>query len=187
MLIYPFKKYIYRAPNLIKTLSTIITYVIHRLFEPAKFKIQTDKTKYFLGETILADIIINASQDLLVKDLFLSIICYENFTEVFIRSEVPKSGPGIITRNQRDIPLDPINTRVVKENSKTLFEQLEKPHENIHVNKKQNLKIATKIKIPSKLPAHSVGSKLKWEIQLTINLIHHTQSRTLIFPIEILS
>jgi len=187
MLIYPFKRFIYRAPNLIKTLSTIFTYVIHRLFEPAKFKIQTDKTTYFFGETIVANIFIYASRELLINDLFLSLTCFEHSTEVFIRSEVPKSGSGIITRNQQDIPLDPINTQVIRENSKKLFEQLEKPHKNIHMNKKQNLKVASKIKIPSKLPAHSVGSKLKWEIQLTINLMHHTQSRTLTFPIEILS
>lgn len=186
MLIYPFKKFIYRAPNLIKTLSTIFTSVIRLLFEPAKFKLQTDKTTYFFGETIMTNIFVYASRELLIKDLFLSLTCFEHSTEVFTRSEVPKAGSGMVTRNKQDIPLDAINTQVLRENSKTLFEQVEESHKNLKVNRKQDFKVTTNLKIPSKLPAHSIGSKLKWEIQLTINLEHHSKTRSLTFPIEIL-
>ena len=186
MLIYPFRRFIYRVTNLIKTLSTIFTSVIRRLFEPAKFKIQTDKTTYFFGETIVANIFIYASRELLINDLFLSLTCFEHSTEVFTRSEVPKAGPGMVTRNKQDIPLDPINTQVIRENSKKLFEQIEESHKNLKVNRNQDFNVTTNLKIPSKLPAHSVGSKLKWEIQLTINLEHHGKTRSLKSPIEIL-
>ena len=186
MLIYPFRRFIYRVTNLIKTLSTIFTSVIRRLFEPAKFKVQTDKTTYFFGETIVANIFIYASRELLINDLFLSLTCFEHSTEVFTRSEVPKAGPGMVTRNKQDIPLDPINTQVIRENSKKLFEQIEESHKNLKVNRNQDFNVTTNLKIPYKLPAHSVGSKLKWEIQLTINLEHHGKTRSLKSPIEIL-
>ena len=184
-IIYPFKKRIYRVSNLIKTLSTIFASVIYRLFEPATFKIQTDTNKYSLGETIMADLFINTKQDLVVKHLVLSLICFEHFSEVFIRSEVPKSGPGIITRNQQDIPLDPINTQVIRESSKTLLENTETLIKNLHLTRKQNHKVTKDIEIPAKLPAHSVGSKLQWEIHLTINLEKHSQSKTFKYPIEV--
>lgn len=172
---------------MIKTLSTIFASVIYRLFEPATFKIQTDTNKYSLGETIVADVFINSKQNFVVKHLVLSLICFENFAEVFIRSEVPKSSPGIITRNQQDIPLDPINTQVIRENSKTLLENTETLNENLHLSRKQNYKVTKDIEIPAKLPAHSVGSKLQWEIHLTINLENHSRSRTFKYSIEVLT
>ena len=170
---------------MIKTLSTIFASVIYRLFEPATFEIQTNTNKYSLGETIVADVFINANQDLAVKHLVLSLICFEHFPEVFIRSEIPKSGSGMITRNQQDIPLDPINTQVIRENCKTLLENTETLCKNLPLTRKQSYKITKNIEIPAKLPAHSVGSKLKWEIQLTIDLEKHSRSRTLNYPIEI--
>ena len=172
---------------MIQTLSTFLSSVIHRLFEPAKFKLETDKEKYLIGETIMTEISINANRDVLVQDLSLAIVCFENFSEIFTRSEVPKAGPGILTRNQQDIPLDPITTQVIKETSKKLLEQKEKSHKNIQIDKNQHFKITINLKIPHNLPPHSVGSKLKWELHLTIFLEHHKQSRVLKYPVEIVS
>ena len=123
---------------MIQTLSTFFASVIHRLFEPAKFKLETDKPQYLLGETIVTDVFINPNQNLVVNDLSLSMVCFENSTEVFTRSEVPKAGPGILTKNQQDIPLDPINTQVIKETSKKLLEQKEKSHKHLQINRNQN-------------------------------------------------
>ena len=172
---------------MIQTLSTFFASVIHRLFEPAKFKLETDKPQYLLGETIVTDVFINPNQNLVVNDLSLSMVCFENSTEVFTRSEVPKAGPGILTKNQQDIPLDPINTQVIKETSKTLLQQKEISHKNLQINRNQTFLITFKLKIPRILPPHSVGSKLKWEIHLTIDLEHHKQSRSLKYPLEISS
>ena len=172
---------------MIHTLSTFFASVIHRLFEPAKFKLETDKLQYLLGETIVTDVFINPNQNLVVNNLSLSIVCFENSTEVFTRSEVPKAGPGILTKNQQDIPLDPINTQVIKETSKKLLEKKEQSHKHLQINRNQNFLITSKLKIPLVLPPHSVGSQLKWEIHLTIDLEHHKQSRSLKYPLEISS
>ena len=56
-----------------------------------------------------------------------------------------------------------------------------------HEYDNQNFTITSELKIPRVLPPHSVGSKLKWEIHLTIDLEHHKQSRSLKYPLEISS
>ena len=135
---------------MIQILSTFFASAIHRLFEPAKFKLETDKAQYLLGETIVTDVFINPNQNLVINDLSLSMVCFENSTEVFTRSEVPKAGPGILTNNRQDIPLDPINTQVVKETSKKLLEQKEKSHKDSLFQKthiyKMNLKLHSFLK-----------------------------------------
>ena len=185
MIIYLFEKFIYRVFHLIKTLLTKITSLIYKIFEPARFNINTDKTNYSFGETIVADLFINANRNLLINKLVVCLICKEHFQEVFIRSEIPKSSAGMLSRNQPDIPLDPINTQVIKESNKILLEEIIQIQENIEVTRKQNYHITTNIKVPLKLPAHSVGSKLNWHIELKIQLEEHNKNRALIFPINI--